>query len=104
MSAGVSPDDPKPGKCHVGVVRDDILGRDVLGHPLADVGQDASTASVRPSASNSTRSSARFRIVHQLTVAQSATFVNAEGVTVRVSAEPKEHTFRFEEVKDEDFE
>ncbi len=43
-------------------------------------------------------------IVHQLTIAQSVTFVNAEGVTVRVSAEPKEHIFRYEEVKDEDSE
>jgi hypothetical protein len=43
-------------------------------------------------------------IVHQLTLAQSATFVNADGVTVRVTADPKEHVFRFEEVKDEDFE
>ena len=29
-------------------------------------------------------------IVHQLTLAQSATFVNANGVTIRVRAEPKE--------------
>jgi hypothetical protein len=42
------------------------------------------------------------RIIHELTLAQSATFVNADGVTVRVSAHPKEHSFRFEEVKDED--
>ena len=42
------------------------------------------------------------RVIHELTLAQSATFVNAEGVTVRVSADPKEHSFRFEEVKDED--
>jgi hypothetical protein len=43
-------------------------------------------------------------IVRQLTLAQSATFINAEGVTVRITADPKDHTFRFEEVKDEDFE
>lgn len=41
-------------------------------------------------------------IIHQLTLAQNATFVNAEGVTVRVTADPKAHAFRFEEVKDED--
>jgi hypothetical protein len=44
----------------------------------------------------------RSSIIHQLTLAQSATFVNAEGVTVRVTADPKEHGFRFEEVKDGD--
>ena len=41
-------------------------------------------------------------IAQQLTLAQSATFVNAEGVTVRVTADPKEHSFRFEEVNDGD--
>lgn len=40
-------------------------------------------------------------IVHQLTLAQSATFVNADGVMIRVRAEPKEHAFGFEEVRDE---
>jgi hypothetical protein len=41
-------------------------------------------------------------ITRQLTLAQSATFANAEGVTVRVTADPTEHGFRFEEVRDED--
>lgn len=41
-------------------------------------------------------------IVHQLTLAQSATFINADGVTVRVTADPVEHSFRFEEVPDEE--
>jgi hypothetical protein len=41
-------------------------------------------------------------IVHQLTLAQSATFVNADGVTVRVTADPREHSFRFEEVEDDE--
>lgn len=42
------------------------------------------------------------KIVHRLTLAQSATFVNADGVTVRVRADPIQHGFGFEEVKDED--
>jgi len=42
------------------------------------------------------------RIVHELTLGQSATFINAEGVTVRVMADPKEHSFRIEEVQDEE--
>jgi hypothetical protein len=41
-------------------------------------------------------------IVRQLTLSQSATFVNAEGVTVRITADPKERSFRFEEVEDDD--
>lgn len=41
-------------------------------------------------------------ILRQLTVGQAATFVNAEGVSVRVTADPREHSFRFEELADED--
>src|SRR5262249_18388871 len=41
------------------------------------------------------------RIVWELSVAQSATFVNAEGVTVRVRADAKEHGFGVEEVQDD---
>lgn len=41
-------------------------------------------------------------VVRQLTVAQHATFVNAEGVTVRVTADPKEHVFQIAEVEDEE--
>jgi len=41
-------------------------------------------------------------VVHELSVAQSATFINGEGLTVRVQADPRDHTFRFEEVSDEE--
>ena len=44
------------------------------------------------------------QIVHELTLAQSATFVNADGVTVMVRVDPKQHAFAFEEVKDDDAE
>jgi hypothetical protein len=40
------------------------------------------------------------RIAWELSVAQSATFVNAEGVTVRVRADAREHGFGVEEVPD----
>lgn len=40
-------------------------------------------------------------IVHELSVTQSATFVNLDGLTVRVTSDPRDHTFRFEEVPDE---
>jgi hypothetical protein len=42
------------------------------------------------------------RIVWELSVAQNATFVNAEGVTVRVRADAREHGFGVEEVQEED--
>lgn len=40
-------------------------------------------------------------IVHDLSVAQNATFVNTDGLTVRVHSDPRDHTFRFEEVPDD---
>jgi hypothetical protein len=42
------------------------------------------------------------RIAGDLSVAQTALFVNDEGVTVRVTSDPRDHTFRFEEVPDAD--
>jgi hypothetical protein len=41
-------------------------------------------------------------IVQRLSLAQRATFVNAHGLTVRVTAHPKDHSFQFAAVKDED--
>lgn len=41
-------------------------------------------------------------IVHQFTLAQSAAFVNADGVSVRVRADPVAHAFGFEEAGDGD--
>lgn len=41
------------------------------------------------------------RVLRDLSVAQSATFVNAAGLTVRVWVEVPAHVFRFEEVPDE---
>jgi hypothetical protein len=40
-------------------------------------------------------------ILWQLSVAQNATFVNADGLTVRVRADAKEHGFGVQEVVDE---
>jgi hypothetical protein len=42
------------------------------------------------------------RVVHDLSVAQAAVFRNAEGLTVRVRTNPLDHTFRYEEVKEDD--
>lgn len=42
------------------------------------------------------------RIAWDLSVAQMALLVNDEGVTVRVTSDPRDHTFRFEEVPDAD--
>lgn len=41
-------------------------------------------------------------ILWQLSVTQNATFVNSEGVSVRVRADAKEHGFRVEEIIDEE--
>lgn len=40
-------------------------------------------------------------VLHQLSISQSAVFINRQGLSVRVSAEPKDKIVRFEEVKDE---
>ena len=40
-------------------------------------------------------------IVHQLSLSQSATFVNAANQSVRVSTNPKEHSISFDELKDD---
>lgn len=42
------------------------------------------------------------RITWDLSVAQSAVLVNDEGLTVRVMSDPRDHSFRFEEVRDAD--
>lgn len=42
------------------------------------------------------------RVVWDLSIAQMALLVNNEGITVRVTSDPRDHTFRFEEVRDAD--
>lgn len=42
------------------------------------------------------------RVTWDLSVAQMALLVSDEGVTVRVTSDPRDHTFRFEEVPDAD--
>ncbi len=42
------------------------------------------------------------RILHDLSVAQTAEFETADGITVRVRTNPLDHTFRCEEVREGD--
>ena len=42
------------------------------------------------------------RVAWDLSVAQMALLVNNEGITVRVTSDPRDHTFRFEELPDAD--